>query len=251
LSIIPFFFTNDIENIDNLLNKADALHVYRIIQEVLNNIVKHANAKEVFVTVEKNHNHIKLSVEDNGNGFDFSEEVNKNVSLGMKTLKERAKIIKSILKITSEQNKGTVVQLEISIIVADDHPMLLKGLFEELTSNGYNVVGKATNGSEALELILKLTPTLAILDIDMPFLRGLEVIKISKGKNIPTKFIIQSFHKETEYILQAKSLKIQGYLLKEDSFNEIERCIKAVLNNKNCFSASLSNSLMLLKNFSV
>ena len=109
------FFTNDIENIDNLLNKEDALHVYRIIQEVLNNIVKHAKAKAVFVMVGKNKNHIKLSIEDNGNGFDFSKEFNENLSLGMKTLKERAKIIKSKLEIKSQHQKGTVVQLEIPI----------------------------------------------------------------------------------------------------------------------------------------
>lgn len=137
------------------------------------------------------------------------------------------------------------IKKNTTIVIADDHPMLLKGLYEELISNDYKVVGQAINGSEALELILKLSPTLAILDIDMPLLSGLDVIKIATEKNIPTKFIIQSFHKETEYILQAKSLKIQGYLLKEDSFNEIERCIKAVLNNKNYFSTSLSNSLLL------
>jgi len=109
------FFTNDIENIDNLLKKEDALHVYRIMQEVLNNIVKHANAKAVFVTVEKNKNHIKLSIEDNGNGFDFVKELNKNVSLGMKTLKERSKIIKSNIEITTQLNKGTIVKLVIPI----------------------------------------------------------------------------------------------------------------------------------------
>jgi DNA-binding NarL/FixJ family response regulator len=132
-----------------------------------------------------------------------------------------------------------------TIVIADDHPMLLKGLYEELTTNKYKVVGQATNGSEALELILKRAPTLAILDIDMPLLSGFEVIKIAKEKNILTKFILQSFHRESEYILQARSLNIQGYLLKEDSFNEIERCITAVLNNKNYYSVSLGNSLLL------
>ena len=128
-----------------------------------------------------------------------------------------------------------------TIVIADDHPMILKGLFEELTSNGYNVVGQGTNGIEALDLILKLSPTLVILDIDMPFLRGLEVVKTAKEKNSKTKFIIQSFHKEADYLLQAKALQVKGYLLKEDSFDEIERCIKAVLKNESYFSASFEN----------
>ncbi len=131
-----------------------------------------------------------------------------------------------------------------TIVIADDHPMILKGLYEELTSNSYTVVGQGTNGLEALELILKLAPTLAILDIDMPFLTGLEVVKTAKEKNIDTKFIIQSFHKEADYVMQAKALQVKGYLLKEDSFDEIERCIKAVLNNEIYFSASFDNNFL-------
>ena len=127
---------------------------------------------------------------------------------------------------------------DMTIVVADDHPMLLKGLYEELTMHDYNVVGQANNGLQALELILKEKPMLALLDIDMPYLTGLEVIKTAKEKNVDTKFIILSFHKETDYVAQAKQLQIQGYLLKEDSFFEIERCIEAVLSGGSYFSTS-------------
>jgi DNA-binding NarL/FixJ family response regulator len=128
-----------------------------------------------------------------------------------------------------------------SIIIADDHPMLLKGLFEELTENGYKVVGKAENGLIALELILKLKPTLAILDLDMPLLSGFEVVNMAKDKKVSTKFMIQTFHKEATYIAQAKALQIKGYLLKEDSFLEIEKCIDKVVNNQEYFSSSLQH----------
>jgi DNA-binding NarL/FixJ family response regulator len=133
---------------------------------------------------------------------------------------------------------------EISIVVADDHPMLLKGLFEELTANGYTVTGRAENGLLALEQVLKLKPTLAILDVDMPFLSGFEVIKIAKEKKVATKFIIQTFHKEMSYIAQAKALQIKGYLLKEDSFMEIEKCMQVVLNNGYYFSTAIQHSSM-------
>ncbi|AUC23036.1 DNA-binding response regulator [Polaribacter sejongensis] len=135
-----------------------------------------------------------------------------------------------------------ITKSKISIVVADDHPMLLKGLFEELTNNGYNVVGKAENGLKALELILKLKPTLAILDVDMPFLSGFEVVEMAKGKKVETEFIIQTFHKEVSYIAQAKRIQIKGYLLKEDSFLAIEKCIKAVINKGECFSESIQNT---------
>ncbi len=127
---------------------------------------------------------------------------------------------------------------KVSTVIADDHPMILKGLYDELTANNYNVVGQATNGMKALELILTHNPTIALLDIDMPLLTGFEVIKMAKQKEVDTKFIILSFHKENEYISQAKALQINGYLLKEDSFSEIEECIKCVLNNEVYFSHS-------------
>ncbi len=128
---------------------------------------------------------------------------------------------------------------EISIVIADDHPLLLKGLNEELIANGYNVVGQAADGMNALELVLRFRPTIALLDIDMPFLTGFEIVKMAKEKGVPTNFILLSFHKEVSYLSQAKVLQINGYLLKEDSFFEIERCIQAVAEDQTYFSASL------------
>ncbi len=132
----------------------------------------------------------------------------------------------------------------IEIVIADDHPLLLKGLFEEFTDNGYNVVGKASNGMQALELILVLKPTIALLDIDMPLLTGFEVIDMAKEKGVETKFIVLSFHKESNYIAQAQNLQINGYLLKEDSFSDIEHCMKLVLEGKTCFSPSFGRGVL-------
>jgi DNA-binding NarL/FixJ family response regulator len=129
----------------------------------------------------------------------------------------------------------------ISIIIADDHPLILKGLFEELTAAGYNVLDTATQGMEALEMVLTHNPNVALLDIDMPMLTGFDVIKTAKGKGTKTKFIVLSFHKESEYVAQAKALQIQGYLLKEDSFSEIEKCIQSVLDGKTYFSPSFDS----------
>jgi len=134
---------------------------------------------------------------------------------------------------------------KISVVIADDHPMILKGLHDELQANNYNVLGQAANGMQALELILTHNPTIALLDIDMPLLTGFEVIKMSKQKKVDTKFIILSFHKENDYLSQAKALQINGYLLKEDSFSEIEDCIQCVLNNDVCFSRSFAASSLV------
>ncbi|MFT4668484.1 MAG: two-component system nitrate/nitrite response regulator NarL [Flavobacteriaceae bacterium] len=137
-----------------------------------------------------------------------------------------------------------IEKINVSIVIADDHPVLLKGLMEELIANGYNVVGNAINGIEALERVLSFKPTIALLDIDMPFLNGFEVVKTAKKKGSITKFIMFSYHRQAEFVLQAKSLQIDGYLLKEDSFLEIERCMDMVING-NKFISSAFNSNML------
>ena len=129
-----------------------------------------------------------------------------------------------------------------TIVIADDHPMLLSGLYEELIRNEYNVIGQANNGEKALNLILTLKPDIALLDIDMPLMTGFEVIKSAKEKNSKTKFVILSFHREPEYVVQAKALQIDGYLLKEDSFKEIDSCMESILNGKEYFSKSFNKA---------
>ncbi|MEO1033416.1 response regulator [Winogradskyella sp.] len=133
---------------------------------------------------------------------------------------------------------------DISIVIADDHPMPLKGLYDELISNNYKVIGKANNGMKALELIITLKPTLALLDIEMPLLNAFEIYRIAKEKQTETKFILLSYHKEKEYVLQAKTLKIDAYLLKEDSFLTIENCINAVMKNETFFSPYFNDILL-------
>ena len=107
------FFTNEIGPIDNLLSKEASLHLYRILQEVLSNMVKHSEAKAASVVIEAKDNLITATIKDNGKGFEFSEKVKIGASLGMKTLLERAKIIRSTLDIKSKTNKGTTIELII------------------------------------------------------------------------------------------------------------------------------------------
>ncbi|ARV15315.1 response regulator transcription factor [Polaribacter sp. SA4-12] len=121
------------------------------------------------------------------------------------------------------------MNLKISILVADDHPLLLKGLRNELLNLNFNVLEGANNGAQALEIIAKKKPTIAILDISMPLLTGFEVIKKSKESLSTTKFIILTSYKEKGFILKAKQLNISGYLLKDEPFSEIKKCIKKVL----------------------
>ena len=126
---------------------------------------------------------------------------------------------------------------QISLFVADDHPLLLKGLVDQLKEYHYNVVATAENGALALAKIMELQPEIAILDEEMPMLTGFEVIKKCKEKGLNTKFIILSSHKEKAFIYKAKKLNISGYIIKDEPFIELHNAIQSVSNGIPYFSA--------------
>jgi len=129
--------------------------------------------------------------------------------------------------------------MQASILIADDHPLILKGLTDFLLEKGYNLTGSAANGKEALEMIVSQQPDIAILDIQMPYLTGLEIAKKCQELKLPTKIVLITFEKDVAIYNQAKNLKIYGYVLKEFALVEIEYCIAAVLRGQSYFSPEL------------
>ena len=123
-----------------------------------------------------------------------------------------------------------------SIIIADDHPLLLKGLSDFLIEKGYNLIGSGKDGREAYNLIIKKNPDIAIIDIQMPYMSGLEIAQKCKGQNINTKIVLITLHKEKELYQKAQELNIFGYILKEFALEEIENCIKTVNEGQPFFS---------------
>jgi DNA-binding NarL/FixJ family response regulator len=126
-----------------------------------------------------------------------------------------------------------------TIIIADDHPLVLRGLQDFLNETNYNVLASAKNGKEALTLIKAHTPDIAILDIKMPFYTGLEIAEKCKESNLLTKIILITFEKDELIYNKAKSLGVFGYVLKEFALDEIENCIASVIKNRPYFSPEL------------
>ena len=137
--------------------------------------------------------------------------------------------------------------MEASIIIADDHPLILKGLTEFLLEKQYNLIGSAVNGKEAFELIETKKPDIAILDIQMPFLTGLEIAKKCKDLGLSTKIILITFEKDETIYNEAKAIGIYGYVLKEFALVEIENCIAGVSNGKSYFSPELIEFLEIIE----
>jgi len=129
-----------------------------------------------------------------------------------------------------------------TIVIADDHPILLTGTKAFLESKRYTIVGTALNGNDAYNEIIKHNPDIAILDFDMPKLNGLEIATQCQQKGLLVKIIILTLFKQ-EAILQEVGTTISGYVLKEDALQEIETCIQAVLAGKTFVSKKIESGV--------
>lgn len=96
-----------------LLDNDKAIILYRMIQEIINNIVKHSNANEIKLKLFTNENFITLALSDNGNGFNVDEKLKNGTSSGLYNLHKRAKLINAKLTINSVINEGTNVTIEL------------------------------------------------------------------------------------------------------------------------------------------
>ena len=119
--------------------------------------------------------------------------------------------------------------MSVTIFLADDHSVLRDGLGMLLeTQPDFKVVGAASNGREAIEQIQKLEPNIAILDIAMPEVNGLDVARYV-NRNCPnTQVIMLSMHRTTEHIIQALEAGARGYVLKESVSEDVIGAIRAV-----------------------
>jgi signal transduction histidine kinase len=102
-------FTTELDWIDACFDKESNVNLYRFIQEAITNIVKHADATEVLIALELNANMLSVLIEDNGKGFDYGDKQQQH-SLGLKTMKERVKMMRGELEVITSPNKGTTIK---------------------------------------------------------------------------------------------------------------------------------------------
>jgi two-component system, NarL family, response regulator DegU len=134
-------------------------------------------------------------------------------------------------------------------IIADDHPIFRTGVREILQSMGnIKLLGESSNGIDAYQLIIATQPQLAILDLEMPVLNGLDVCKKVLSEKNFTQFIILTMHKEKHYFTQAMESGVMGYLLKDNAHSDLENCIATVLQNKKYVSPLIKDYLIAFTN---
>ncbi len=126
------------------------------------------------------------------------------------------------------------------IVIADDHTILregLKSLIKETT--GYQVVGEAVNGLEAIELAGKENPDIIIMDIAMPELDGLKAARQIKASYPAVRILILSMYADSSYVKQAFKANVSGFLLKETAFDEMITALERINEGKLYLSPEL------------
>jgi two-component system, NarL family, response regulator NreC len=131
------------------------------------------------------------------------------------------------------------------ILVVDDHPLLVEGIRSFLSQQErVELVGVAYEGETALRQTGTLRPDVALVDISLPDINGLDLIPRLRQVSPVLKVLVLTMHKEREYILQALCLGVNGYLLKDAAVDELMEAIAAVLSGKLFFSRNLAQQAM-------
>ncbi len=131
------------------------------------------------------------------------------------------------------------------IVIAEDHTILRQGLKSLLTqTDEFKVVGEAKDGLEAIRCVEKKEPDLLLVDLNMPRMDGISLIKDIKRRFPETKIVVLTMHKKEEYILEAFKSGIDGYCLKEDSHEELLTAIRSVLKDKFYVSPEISGRVL-------
>jgi two-component system, NarL family, response regulator NreC len=133
----------------------------------------------------------------------------------------------------------------VRILIADDHGIVrtgLKLLIERIS--GMEVVAEAMDGREAVRVAAEVQPDVAILDIGMPLLNGIDATAQIVRENPRTRVIILSMHTDESYILRALDSGARGYLLKDTADDDVERAVNSVMQGRPYFSQSIAQSLL-------
>ncbi|MBL8238448.1 MAG: response regulator transcription factor [Bryobacterales bacterium] len=131
------------------------------------------------------------------------------------------------------------------ILLADDHGIVRRGMRSLLDAEpGLEVVGEAANGREALKLLESLRPDMAILDVSMPLLNGIEVATQAMKAWPDLKIIMLSMYSDEAYVVRALSAGARGYLLKEATEEDLLPAVRAVAAGRSFFSPAIASILL-------
>lgn len=128
------------------------------------------------------------------------------------------------------------------MLIADDHPVFRRGLREIIEEGSeFRIIGEASDGETALRQVMALKPNIALVDIDMPNLNGLELVRALNERHLPVSVIFLTMYKEEDMFNAAMDLGVKAYVLKENAADEILGALESVARGGEFLSPSMSN----------
>lgn len=133
----------------------------------------------------------------------------------------------------------------MNIVIVDDHPLVRQGLTAVLSAEGdMNLIGEAANADEALEIITRTKPDIALVDLRLMDVSGLDIVKVCKEKVPVCKYIILTSSVDQEDFRRARELGVDGYVLKEAFPEELIAAIRLVYRGRKYYDPSMVDFIM-------
>lgn len=134
--------------------------------------------------------------------------------------------------------------MSIRVLLADDHALVRQGLKAFLERQGFQVVGEASNGEEALRMAVKTEPDIAIMDVSMPVLNGLDAARELQTSSPKTKVMLLTKHDEDEYVAEALRAGVRGYVLKSQAADDLVHALQEVSGGSIYLSPGISRAVV-------
>lgn len=134
--------------------------------------------------------------------------------------------------------------MSIKVMLADDHALVREGIKNLLEfDHSIEVIEEASDGKDCIKKLKNIQPDILLLDINMPIMNGLDVLKELKQKNNPIKILILTVHSEIEYLVKAVDIGADGYILKDSGSVELKQAINVIINGDSYIQPSLLPAL--------
>lgn len=138
-----------------------------------------------------------------------------------------------------------MVEVKTKVVIVEDHKLFREGLKSLLfDKEGLEVVGEAGDGIEAIRTVKRCRPDLILLDLSMPKMNGISVMKEIKGQFPEIKIMALTIHESDQYVLEAFDAGADGYCLKDAGRNELMVAVDSVLQGKRYISPSISDNVL-------
>ncbi len=234
--------------------------LYRAVQELLFNVVKHARVKEAGIRVRRLEQYLCLTVSDRGRGFD-PQELTEAAGFGLLSIRERIELLGGRMRIKSAEGQGSTFFIvvpegeivgvgsvagekwsdqakgtersapgakgRVRVLLADDHEIVRQGLVSLLSEeHSIEIVGEAANGREAVNLADQLKPDVVIMDVSMPLMDGYEATRQIKANLPQMRVVALSMYNEPEAMENMERAGAEGYVLKTAPFDELLAAIR-------------------------